>query len=231
MKNILLFQLFLIFTFFNYSSQMNVFEKKLPVTEYGNTEKGESKLVIYISGDGGINTFSESLCRELVKTGYSVVALDSKKYFWTEKTPEQFATDVEYLAKYYMSLWGSNSFILVGYSFGADVSAFIPRRIQTGILAKMETVILLVPYASTDFEIKLMDMLGNNSVMRKYNITDELNAIHDHQILCLFPEDEEDSIKDNLHNKNIKIKVLPGKHRFDNDYSGVVDAIVEGIDR
>ncbi len=229
MKYIILLHILIVCAFFNFSSKMKPLINELPVTEFVSERNERSMPVIYISGDGGINTFSESLCKELVKNEFSVAALDSKKYFWTAKNPDEFTSDIEYLANYYMEQWRSNSFVLIGYSFGADVSAFVPRRISKDILDKMKALILLVPYASTDFEIKIMDMMGNNSVERKYNIPDELNAIHDHKILCLFPEDEEDTIKNSLHNKNIKIKVLPGEHRFDNDYTALVKTVFDEI--
>ena len=39
-------------------------------------------LVIYLTGDGGWNKFSQDLAALFVAKGYSLVALNSRKYFW-----------------------------------------------------------------------------------------------------------------------------------------------------
>lgn len=57
-----------------------------------NTNK---PLVFYITGDGGWNDFSNQFISGLNKNGYSIIGLDSKKYFWIKKTPNQFANDVK----------------------------------------------------------------------------------------------------------------------------------------
>ena len=56
-------------------------------------------LAVYITGDGGWNNFNQQIVQLLVKQGYGVVALNSRKYFWNEKSPEIFAHDAEHLAQ------------------------------------------------------------------------------------------------------------------------------------
>jgi type IV secretory pathway VirJ component len=57
-------------------------------------------LMIYLTGDGGWNSFNQQLVQEFEKQGYGVVVLNSRKYFWNEKSPEVFASDIEQLSKY-----------------------------------------------------------------------------------------------------------------------------------
>lgn len=199
---------------------------KLPVTEYEN-KKAESIPIIYISGDGGMNTFSESFCKEWVKRGFSVAALDSKKYFWASKTPEQFAADISFMARYYMDAWKSKTFLLVGYSFGADVAAFLPRKLPSELLTKAKSITLMALSESTDFEVKLMDIFGTGSTAGKYHVSEELNNIKETPILCLFPEEEENPLAEQLHNSHIKIEVLSGNHHFGHHYAAVVDSILK----
>lgn len=212
------------------SNHLMINSLSLPLKEYENS-KGNHTLVIYVSGDGGINNFSDSLCKEFLNKGFYVVALDSKKYFWSEKTPEQFTLDIEQIAEHYMNLWKSTSLVLVGYSFGADVVAYLPERLSKDLLKSIKFTALVTPSASTDFEIRLIDMLGNSTIQRKYDVPGELNNIQTHPVLCLLSEDEKNSIEDRVHNDNIEFKILPGGHRFNNNYMVIVNNIFKMLDK
>lgn len=45
----------------------------------------EKPLLFYISGDGGFNKFSTSLCEALNKDDFDVIALNAKSYFYDKK--------------------------------------------------------------------------------------------------------------------------------------------------
>jgi type IV secretory pathway VirJ component len=207
-------------------AQMDI--KSLPIFEYPAVH-GKNMQIIYLSGDGGMNDFSKSLCKSFQEQGYSVVALDSKKYFWKAKSPDVFATDMAGIINHYEALWGCDSFTLLGYSFGADVGSFLPQRLPLKLKNNMRLAVMLDPSISTDFEIKLSDMLGGNSENRKFSIINELNSLDDQRIVCFFSEDESNSIIDRIKNNKIKIKMLPGDHRFNNDYLLIIQYIVQLI--
>ena len=68
----------------------------LPLTPFpANTHDADKALIIYISGDGGLNSFSKQFCQALNDKGYSVVLFNSLKYFWSKKTPQQASADVQ----------------------------------------------------------------------------------------------------------------------------------------
>src|SRR5665648_454415 len=96
--------------------------QELPLQLSGSSGTN-NKLVIYLTGDGGWNDFSQKLTQEFEKDGYGVVSLNTRKYFRNERTPDIFAQDIEHLAQHYMREWNKTSLIIVGYSFGADVAA------------------------------------------------------------------------------------------------------------
>jgi len=196
-----------------------------PIIEYKATYEN-SPQIFYISGDGGMNEFSKSLCRKFNDKGYSVIALDAKKYFWKEKTPEMFIKDISTLILHYQSIWHGDSFVVMGYSFGADVGAFIPARLPVDLVKKMKFSVFLNPSTSTDFEIKLMDMLGKEHNNRKYNIILELNSLEGTPVICLMSEDEISKISGKIQNEYIKVKILPGDHRFNFDYNLIVNTVI-----
>jgi type IV secretory pathway VirJ component len=67
---------------------------EMPLKVIESSIESTLPMVVYISGDGGWNTFSESLCNYFSKKGFPVVVLNARKYFWDRKTPEETAADL-----------------------------------------------------------------------------------------------------------------------------------------
>ena len=65
----------------------------LPVTEVNATTAEGQVLAVMISGDGGWATLDQALSAELASRGIPVAGLNSLKYFWHARTPEQTALE------------------------------------------------------------------------------------------------------------------------------------------
>lgn len=182
----------------------------------------KSALVIYLSGDGGWNEFNQKLVHEFEKQGYGVVTLNTRKYFWNEKSPEVFARDIDQLSGYYMNVWKKSSVIIVGYSFGADVGIFLPGRVSVELQKKIIKIALISPSASSDFVIRLSDMVGDSeNVNRKFKVKPEIEKTV-LPVICIFGKDEELMLKTGLRkNKNLLICELPGDHRYNGDFAAL----------
>src|SRR3954468_6994553 len=96
----------------------------LPLTFYPSADTTKP-LIFYISGDGGFNKFSTSFMQSLNKEGYAVIGLNAKDYFWNKKKPEEVATAIEEAINGSNKEWKKKNIVLIGYSFGADVSPFM----------------------------------------------------------------------------------------------------------
>lgn len=199
-----------------------------PLTEY-KTENESAIQIFYISGDGGLNEFSKSLCAGIASRGYSVIALDAKKYFWSPKTPETFVKDLSTIIRHFQQLWKVDSFVLLGYSFGADVVAFMPGRLPEDLVKKIRYSFFLNPSPTTDFEVKLMDLLGKKPSNRKYDVSAEINSITHIPATCLFSEDDYDGISDRIYNDEVEIRILPGDHRFNHEVDLIISTIIASI--
>ncbi len=188
----------------------------------GNSEV----LVIYITGDGGWNSFNQQMVKEIEKEDYGVVALNSRKYFWSEKSPDTFAVAIEKLSNYYLEKWKKSSLIIVGYSFGADVASFLPSRVSSELQHKIKKIALISPSASTDFVIKLSDLVSDSeNVNRRYKVGPEINRAL-FPVVCTFGNDEQKVLKNTpIKNKDIVINKLPGDHRYNYDFSLLVKTI------
>ena len=202
------------------SAQVN----SLPVKEWSST--AENPFVLYITGDGGFNSFSIDLCTALNKAGHSVCSVNAKSYFWNKKTPEQSSTDITaYLTKQFNSR-KNQQLILAGHSFGADVMPFIVNRLPEAIRKKIVSVILLSPSGSTDFEIHWSDIFGGNK-QRSMDVVAEINKLTVPKTVTFFGSDETDFPVKNIKLKNYTNEILPGGHHFDGNTAEVAKTMIK----
>jgi type IV secretory pathway VirJ component len=200
----------------------------LPVTISAPAGSAKHPLVLYITGDGGMKKFSASMIDAFTKEGYAVVALNTLKYFWNRKTPQQAAADVAALMRHYGSQWGHRTFLLVGYSMGADVLPFIFNNLPADLQAQAQQLVLMSPSRFTDMEVHVTEMLGKTT-KNGMSVAAAINRITARPLLLLFGAGEKDFDLQELHIQNYQHMVLPGGHHYDNDAGNVVQTIVSRL--
>jgi type IV secretory pathway VirJ component len=117
------------------------------------------RLAILLSGDGGWASLDRSIARSFAQRGIPVLGIDSLRYFWSGRTPDQVASDVAALMAHYLMQWRRTRVDLVGYSFGADVLPFVVNRLPAAMAARVSTITLVEPSQTATFEIHLSDWL------------------------------------------------------------------------
>ncbi|MDI9873023.1 AcvB/VirJ family lysyl-phosphatidylglycerol hydrolase [Flectobacillus rivi] len=185
------------------------------------------ELLFFISGDGGWTSFDQGIANAFADKGVSVVGLDSQKYFWNARTPEETATKIAEIAQYYLQYKEIKSFHIMGYSFGACVAPFIANKLPESLREKLSGITLLSPDTKGDFEIHVADMLslgGNND---PYDVLKEMELSHSLKRLCLFGSDEDTDITNSFRKTGAKVEILPGGHHFDNAYTNIVNKVLE----
>lgn len=196
----------------------------LPTKEW--TSPAQSPLVLYISGDGGFNSFSTTLCAAINKSGYAVTAVNSKIYFWEKRTPEQTCLDISgYLNKIFQGR-ANQQLVVVGYSFGADVMPFIANRLDSQLKGRLLSVVLISPSTSTDFEIHWSDMFGSNA-KRSMDVVSEINKMNVPKVATFFGAEEKDFPVGKVALKNYHNLVLAGGHRFDGQTDELAQSIIK----
>lgn len=177
----------------------------------------EDKFVLFISGDGGWNSFSQKLVDSYAANGFNVITLNSFKYFWKKKTPHQAANDIAGLLNIYIKEWHKQKIVICGFSFGADVAPFIYTHLPETLKTKISLVQLISPSLFTDFEIHVMDMLGPGSAVRSMNIVSEVDLM-DVPVICYYGERETEKPLANIKKANFRNIILPGDHHYANSY-------------
>jgi type IV secretory pathway VirJ component len=171
-------------------------------------------VALIISGDGGWYGFEQSIADNLAKQGIPTIGLDSKKYFWKRRSPEETASDISKALNFYGKEWNKEKFILIGYSLGAEIVPFIVNRMSEEMRLKILSEVLLSPELTTDFEIHISNMMGIGNRQNTYNVVDEIIKIQIVPTLIIFGEGEKSKVTGLLNGTTVKIKKIPGDHHY-----------------
>ena len=196
----------------------------LPLIVYRSKHLLSSKMAILLSGDGGWMDFNDSLAVRFTRAGYDVLGFNSRTYFWRQKTPEQTSSDFTLLIRKYSTEWKAKKIILNGYSFGADVVPFLYNRLPPDLKSKVTAVQLLSPFLSTDFKIYLTDLISTGDDDRAYKVKDEVQKIKV-PVFCFYGENESPKPLEDMKEKNIIFKLLPGDHHYTGGYRTIISSL------
>ena len=199
----------------------------LPLVEVPAVGGTSDVLAIMLSGDGGWAGLDEAVAAELHAQGIAVVGLDSLRYFWSARTPDGAARDLERVMQHYARAWNRPRIVLIGYSQGADVLPFIVNRLGPASRQVVAGTALIGLSDTAFFEFHVSHWLGTPS--GGLPIPPELARLHVGRVLCIHGADEADSPCPRLKGVGLRRIELPGGHHFNGDYVRVGRAILEGL--
>ncbi|MGE5740455.1 MAG: AcvB/VirJ family lysyl-phosphatidylglycerol hydrolase [Candidatus Aminicenantes bacterium RBG_16_66_30] len=202
----------------------------LPLVEVPAKGAGRDVLGVLLTGDGGWAVADRGLSNELAAAGVSVVALNSLKYFWNRKTPEESAAALGRILRHYFAAWNKTRAVLIGYSLGADVLPFLMNRLPEDLQAAVGTIVLMGPSASAEFEFHLGDWLGRSPGRNALPVIPEIQKIRPGvAILCVHGQGDEAQICGALDPARVKSVEIPGGHRLGGGYRPVASAILASL--
>jgi type IV secretory pathway VirJ component len=197
----------------------------LPLVELPAPGDGDAMALI-VSGDGGWAGIDRDVGNGLVSLGVPVVGLNSLRYFWSPRTPDQGANDLDRVLTHYLEAWGKTRAILIGYSMGADVLPFMVTRLPPATRSRVGGVVLLGPSATAQFEFHLANWVGVTARAQSYPTRPEVERLGDLHVLCLAGADESDSLcRADL--PKVDRRLLDGGHHFGGDYQRIVTIIAQ----
>jgi len=203
-------------------------KSNLPLVLFPSNNKEKLPLAFFISGDGGWRSFDQTLCEKFVGKGMSVIGLNAQKYFWNEKQPKKVADEISEAILQYMKKWNINSFVLIGYSFGACVAPFIADNFSNTLKENLKGVYCFSPDEFCDFEVHISDMLNINT-KEKYDVLGELKKIKTLNPICIFGKEEETKLIKHFSIPGIKVEMLPGDHHFNKDYNALAAIVLKDL--
>jgi type IV secretory pathway VirJ component len=160
--------------------------RDLPLVQISVPPKAGRPMALVMSGDGDWARFIRDLGDTLAAHGIPVIGLESRAWMKGPRTPEELATDMERVLRYYMKAWGVDRFIIVGYSRGADWTPFLVNRLPADLRSELQGIALFSPALEASFEFHLEDLV--RFVHRKTNraTLPEMDEIHDLPVLCVY---------------------------------------------
>jgi type IV secretory pathway VirJ component len=199
--------------------------KDLPLIEVPPTGTGNDDLfAVLLSGDGGWAGIDKDVAHSLAERGIPVVGWDTLRYFWTARTPDGLARDLDRTLEYYAGAWNRHRVLLIGYSQGADVLPFAVNRLPPGARTRIVTTTLLGLGRNAAFEFHLSNWVGpadGLAILPEYRKLSRANT------LCVFGSGDTDSLCADFPAGTPGTVELSGGHHFDGDYDGLARMILK----
>ncbi len=195
----------------------------LPLQEV-HASGDSAEFALLLTGDGGWAGLDQELATRLAAGGVPTVGLNSLKYFWSARTPEQTAQDVARILRHYLAAWNKQRVLLVGYSFGADVLPFVVNRLPADLRDRVVSVNLLGIDSNASFEVRVSDWVGGDEAGPATQ--PELGRITHLPVLCLYGEGEKDSICPRLPAGVATREQVGTGHHFGGEYATLAERIL-----
>jgi type IV secretory pathway VirJ component len=200
----------------------------LPLIEVPAAGNGDVFAVL-ISGDGGWAGLDKDVAAALAASGISVVGIDSLRYFWTARTPDTLAADLDRVLRYYSANWHKGHAVLIGYSQGADVLPFAVNRLPSPSRSVVARTVMMGLGENASFQFHFTNWLGADS--GGLPILPEVARLNAGTTLCFYGKDEGDSLCPKVPPGHVQAVVLPGGHHFGGAYGALAHRIMAGLAR
>jgi type IV secretory pathway VirJ component len=182
---------------------------------------------VLLSGDGGWVALDKGVAHELARHNIPVIGWDSLKYFWSRRTPDGAARDLDRVLTYYSHAWGKSHVLLIGYSQGADTMPFMVNRLPAATRAMVGFTTLLGISSNAVFEFHVANWLGNPA--GGLPTAPELEHWRGSPYLCLYGESDPDSACEQVTGHDGSAMRMPGDHHFGGGYSSIADQILDRL--
>jgi len=186
---------------------------------------GQDTLVILYSGDGGWAAFDRGVVAGLAHRGVPSVGVNSLRYFWTRRTPQEAADDLAVVARRYLAAWRKRRIILVGYSFGANALPIIIPQLPPDLRGRLRSVALIGAARNGELQFHVGSWL-NRAGPDATPLAPLMQQLRGVPAVCIYGDDEPDSACGAFPPGAIRPVRLPGGHHLDDDGEAVAETIL-----
>lgn len=202
----------------------------LPLVELPAAHPRGAMAVIY-SGDGGWRDLDKTIGEALAGDGLPVVGVDSLRYFWRAKTPDQVARDLARIVRRYTPVWGTPKVVLIGYSFGAGILPFAYNRLPAEVREQVVQISLLGIEPRASFEFRVAGWLGVGPDADAPPVLPEVERFPPGVLQCVYGDDEQDTLCRDPALAGAELVRTSGGHHFNGDYAALARTILAGARR
>ncbi len=200
----------------------------LPIVEV-RTSKPGTRFAVLLTGDGGWMALDRGLSAALAEAGVPLAGLDSLRYFWKRRTPDETARDVARILAHYRAAWGRDEALLIGYSRGADIVPFLVARLPPQERGRLRLVAMLGPGTFAELEVHAIDIFTSRRRRGALPTEDAVRATGGVvPMLCVHGSEEHDSLCPHLADLPwVKRIELRGGHHFTRDYGALAKMVLD----
>ena len=202
----------------------------LPLTVLKATPAFDTMAVVY-SGDGGWRDIDKEVAGALQRRGIPVVGVDSLRYFWSERKPQETAADLARIIEVFRKEWNVGHVLLVGYSFGADILPATFNLLPPDDTQRVPQLTLMALSRQVDYEISVTGWLGVAGAGAGGDPVDDIAKIDAGRVQCLYGSEGDDDPCPTLKASGVESIGVQGGRNFDGDYEGLAGRIVDGLKR
>jgi len=191
----------------------------LPLIEVPAQAPVAPRIGVILTGDGGWAGLDIGVAEQLARRGIAVVGLNSLKFFWQTRRPEEAADALARIIGHYGAAHPDADFVVIGYSFGAALAPVAINRLPQEARARIAAQVLISPDPEAVFEIHVGDWFGSTHHEGALPIAPEIarTAV---PVICVHGSEEDDSYCFKLVGRpNVRELVLPGGHHYNGDYA------------
>ena len=203
----------------------------IPVMELPATAaKPVDHFAVMVTGDGGWRKVDARVTDRLRAEGIPVVGFLASDYFRTRRTADESACALERVIRFYQLRWRKQNVVLVGYSRGADVLPFMITRLPDATRSSVHLIALLGLEPWIDFKYNPPWTLAHYfDHEAQFPVLPETEKLRGMNLLCVYGEQESDSLCPKLNPAAFKVAREPGGHHFAGRYGEVGDAIFSAL--
>jgi type IV secretory pathway VirJ component len=198
----------------------------LPLIEVPAKSAQGDVLAVMVSGDGGWAWLVQDLSAALSERGIPVVGINSLRYFWQTRTPEQTAADVASVIEHYAARWNKPRVLLIGYSFGADVMPAVFNRLPAESRARVASISLLGLGPNASYEVSAAEWL-HGFWKQGTPVLPEISRLGATPTLCVNGAREKHTMCPALGKLGIEERQIGEGHHFSGLTAQIVDAILD----
>jgi type IV secretory pathway VirJ component len=180
-------------------------------------------MALILTGDGGWAEIDRSIAAGLADAGIPTVGWSSLRYYWQPRTPHEASTDLARIIGHYTSAWHKSHVVVIGYSFGADVAAFLINRLPQEMRAMIPRVTLLGLSTGATFEFHVSEWVAGAE--DQFPTVPEVERLP-MPVTCIKGGDEDDSACVDLHGPRTSVITIGEGHHFSGDYERIVRVIL-----
>lgn len=194
--------------------------RALPVADAGRS------MVVLLSGDGPFAGLANRLADDVHAAGIPTVVWHSTAYYWTPRTPEEAARDLDLVIRHFGARWGRDRVLVVGYSMGADVAPFLINRLPADTRERLGAAALVAMAHDAVFEFRV-EQWWRTSSAPSLAVRPEVEKLRGLRLVCVHGRGDDKGACPEMATSGADVVELGGGHHFEGDYPRLSRIVVD----